>query len=175
MSLRTRTDHSLGAWALPGGHLDLGESFEDCAVRELLEETGIIVNPQNVRFLTVTNDFVDEDGKHYITIFMGCSLPLPAEESGRRLEAEFGIEPQNLEPDKCAGWEWVRWKDLAAWGEQDCSMSHFSDAANENAEEVKRGKFDRRRLSVPLLNLLEQRPGLDPLLSYHETGTRHRK
>ena len=30
-----------GTWVLPGGHIDVGETFEECAVREILEETGI--------------------------------------------------------------------------------------------------------------------------------------
>ncbi|EPQ26980.1 uncharacterized protein PFL1_05615 [Pseudozyma flocculosa PF-1] len=33
--------HGAGTLALPGGHLELHESFEDCAIREVLEETGI--------------------------------------------------------------------------------------------------------------------------------------
>jgi ADP-ribose pyrophosphatase YjhB (NUDIX family) len=31
-------------WGLPKGHVDEGESFEDAAVRETLEETGILVD-----------------------------------------------------------------------------------------------------------------------------------
>jgi 8-oxo-dGTP diphosphatase len=32
-----------GAWDLPGGHLALGESFEDCLLREVKEETALDV------------------------------------------------------------------------------------------------------------------------------------
>ena len=33
-----------GAWVLPGGHIDPGESLEECALRELWEETGVKVD-----------------------------------------------------------------------------------------------------------------------------------
>jgi 8-oxo-dGTP diphosphatase len=51
----------------PGGHLEYGESFADCAKREVLEETGLEIG--EVKFLVATNDVFGE-GKHYITIFV---------------------------------------------------------------------------------------------------------
>lgn len=39
--LTQRTDN--GRWCLPGGRLDPGESVEECCVREVLEETGLVV------------------------------------------------------------------------------------------------------------------------------------
>jgi hypothetical protein len=60
-----------GTIQLPGGHLEHGESFSTCAVREALEETGLEIG--HVKFLTATNDVMDEEedgGVHYVTVFV---------------------------------------------------------------------------------------------------------
>jgi len=57
-----------GLWSTPGGHLDFGESPADCAVRETREETGVVVT--SVDFVAMTNDLLDDVGKHYVTIWM---------------------------------------------------------------------------------------------------------
>ena len=86
-----RGSHDAGHFQFPGGHLEWGESFEDCALRETREETGLVikVNPVPV---AVTNDFFARESKHYITIFM-------------RAEYISG-KPRALEPEKCGGWHW---------------------------------------------------------------------
>jgi 8-oxo-dGTP diphosphatase len=60
--------HGEGTWSVPGGHLEFGETFEQTARREVLEETGLHI--QNVRFAGLTNDIFKEDNKHYVTVWM---------------------------------------------------------------------------------------------------------
>ena len=45
--------HGEGQYAWPGGHMEYMESFEQCAKREVMEETGIEI--ENVRFLRLMN------------------------------------------------------------------------------------------------------------------------
>src|SRR5262245_38747463 len=59
--------HGKGTWSTPGGHLDFGETPEQCAAREAKEEVGLEV--VDIRFRAITNDIFDT-GKHYITIWM---------------------------------------------------------------------------------------------------------
>jgi 8-oxo-dGTP diphosphatase len=50
----------------------MGESFEDCAIREAREETGVTITEP--RFLAVTNDFFADEGRHYATIWMEAQV-----------------------------------------------------------------------------------------------------
>jgi 8-oxo-dGTP diphosphatase len=65
---KRRGAHGEGTWSVPGGHLEFGESLEETARREVKEETSILID--NVRFGAVTNDVFDEEGKHYVTVWM---------------------------------------------------------------------------------------------------------
>ncbi|KAF9468893.1 NUDIX hydrolase domain-like protein [Collybia nuda] len=80
---KRKGSHGEGTWALPGGHLEFGETFEACAVREVLEETGLQVT--DLRFLTATNNIMESEGKHYVTIFLGCKI------SGERTQPEVDL------------------------------------------------------------------------------------
>ena len=48
-------------WVLPGGHLEVGESLETCAIRELDEECGV-----KVKFNPKTNKYLLSDGKEVL-------------------------------------------------------------------------------------------------------------
>lgn len=66
--IRRKNVHGDGSWSTPGGHLDPGETPEECAVREAREETGVEVG--SVRFFAITNDVFEKEARHYLTVWM---------------------------------------------------------------------------------------------------------
>lgn len=51
--VRRGNDPYRGCWALPGGFMEMDETIEHCAVRELMEETGIVVAESDLRLVGV--------------------------------------------------------------------------------------------------------------------------
>jgi len=88
--------HAPDVWAAPGGHLEYGESLEDCARREVKEEVGIEI--ENVQFVTITEYVFEEEGRHYISMIMVADY-----HSG---------DVRVCEPDKCSEWQWCNWDEL---------------------------------------------------------------
>jgi 8-oxo-dGTP diphosphatase len=87
--------HGLDTWSVPGGHLEHGESWEEAAKREVMEESGMEI--ENIRFLAATND-VFESGKHYISLW---------------LEADWKAnEPSITEPDIWIDQAWCDFNSL---------------------------------------------------------------
>lgn len=77
-----------GVLAVPGGRMEAGENVEECAVRELREETGLILRPDEVD----TFACVLADG----WLVAGVRAPLPP-----------GVEPVECEPELLGGFVWA--------------------------------------------------------------------
>src|SRR5579862_774510 len=91
---KRKNAHGNGNWGFPGGHLEHGEAIEDCALRELNEETGL--KGTSLQLGPWTNDVIDE--KHYVTLFVFIHF--------------FEGNAKVKEPHKCEEWKWFDWNDL---------------------------------------------------------------
>jgi 8-oxo-dGTP diphosphatase len=76
--------------------LQYGESVEECARRELREETGLLL--EEVQLGPYTNDIFDEANCHYVTLYA----------VGDWLTGDAELR----EPEKCEEWGWFEWSCL---------------------------------------------------------------
>jgi 8-oxo-dGTP diphosphatase len=65
-----------GEWSLPGGALELGETLQQGVVREVLEETGLVVEPMGMIEVLdrITHDVSGRIHYHYVLIDFVCRV-----------------------------------------------------------------------------------------------------
>lgn len=91
-----RTYKPLG-YSLPGGHLEFGETLEQCAIREVKEEVGIDI--KQIEIITFGENLFLEKDYHSISIFIFSTI-------------KEGEIVKNMEPHKCDGWSWFNIEEL---------------------------------------------------------------
>ncbi|WP_267878095.1 NUDIX hydrolase [Streptomyces spirodelae] len=64
-----------GQWALPGGHVDPGETSRAAAARELAEETGVQVDPANLTALGLWDAPGRDPRGRYVTAAYLAHIP----------------------------------------------------------------------------------------------------
>lgn len=79
----------------------------------LLSCADLDVTVDKLKFAYVTNDPMEDEGKHYITLFTQASVP-----SDHKV--------RNMEPHKCVGWEWIHWTDLCARDDMFLPLLHIT-------------------------------------------------
>ena len=62
-----------GRWVIPGGTVELGETLQEALVREMREETGLVVRPREI---VLVFDRIQREGPsveyHYVIIDYAC-------------------------------------------------------------------------------------------------------
>lgn len=95
---KRKGSHGTGTWASPGGHMEMYETFDQTAKKEVKEETNLNVELIDKNPVVITNDFFKDEGKHYITLFFRARI----------ISGELKL----LEPNKAENWKWFSWKKL---------------------------------------------------------------
>ncbi len=97
LMMKRASKHGYGTYALPGGWMEFGETFESVAARESWEELGVEID--NIKVLGVSNNFFPAENRQTISIILGATL-----KSGT---------PSIMEPDKCSHIQWCDdWNNL---------------------------------------------------------------
>ena len=93
LARRYNTGYQDGKWSMPAGHVDKGETFTQCVIRETKEEIDITVSEKDIRVAHVLhrNSETNEEDER-MDIFFVCE--------------RWNGEPKIMEPHKCDGLEW---------------------------------------------------------------------
>jgi ADP-ribose pyrophosphatase YjhB (NUDIX family) len=95
--VRRGTEPLRGLWSLPGGLLELGESLTDGVVREVREETGLVVEPlELIELLDRIHRVGERVRYHYVIADYLCRV------AGGQLQAASDADA-------------VRWVERAEW------------------------------------------------------------
>jgi ADP-ribose pyrophosphatase YjhB (NUDIX family) len=97
--VKRRNEPLAGQWSLPGGTLDLGETLEAGVAREVLEETGLVVDVGPVADV-FDRILVDEDGKvhfHFVLIDYICAPRAGALTAGSDVTDVALADPADLD------------------------------------------------------------------------------
>jgi 8-oxo-dGTP diphosphatase len=96
--IKRRFDPMAGQWSLPGGAVEVGESLTDCVAREILEETGLVVEVGPI--VEVFDRIIhDDDGRvrfHYVLVDYLCRPIGGTLAAGSDVADAVFVHPSNL-------------------------------------------------------------------------------
>jgi ADP-ribose pyrophosphatase YjhB (NUDIX family) len=103
-----------GHWSLPGGFVDLGETVEQAAVREVAEELHL-----RVEITRLVGVYSRADERTLVVVYAAAAWGTPS-------LTEEALEVRAFAPTD------IPWEDLAFWSEHEALSDHLSGAGSRS-------------------------------------------
>jgi ADP-ribose pyrophosphatase YjhB (NUDIX family) len=103
-----------GHWSLPGGFVDLGETVETAAAREVMEELNL-----RVQITQLVGVYSRADERTVVVVYAATATGTPS-------LTEEALEVRAFAPDH------IPWQDLAFWSEHQALSDHLSGAGSRS-------------------------------------------
>lgn len=131
--IRRGLEPAKGLWAMPAGFVEKNESLQQAAIRELQEETGLELKPEDLKLCVLSSlTFINE-----VYVVFRCRHPeLELTPPSEEIEALGFLEESE-----------VNWQQLA-YPETESYMRDFYREMDRDSFEVYLGEFSRRQQAL---------------------------
>lgn len=95
LSRRFKTGYEDGNYSLPAGHVEKGETLREAAAREIMEEIGLAIKPEDLKLVHVMHR---KESDIRVDFFFTAK--------------KWSGDPKNMEPNKCDDLRWYPLNEL---------------------------------------------------------------
>jgi 8-oxo-dGTP diphosphatase len=101
---REHTGYKDSEWGPPSGKVERGETYAEAAARELAEETGVVAEPGDMRFLHAIERHSQGEDATWVGVFFELTCPEEPVNREPHKHSAIGWFPTNALPDPTVGY-----------------------------------------------------------------------
>jgi len=126
--LKNRPEWQKGRFNFPGGHIEEGESGENCVIREFIEECGITTNASDWKYIGI----IENETDYYVEIFTAIHNKNHGKLSTMEDQEASWVDVDNLPPNVISNLKWLIPFAINTWKQGNVDEIKFGHFHYEN-------------------------------------------